>query len=146
MMIGDLFDSGAMQTLEMTAKFAGARQRVIASNIANISTPNYVQMDLSPAEFQRTLRAAVEQKRSSGGGGGEGLEMTGSEQIAQDSRGNVTFTPTFPSGNIMMHDRNDRDVERLMQANAENAGVFRVAVDLLKSRYDLLKSAIAERA
>jgi flagellar basal-body rod protein FlgB len=143
MLISDLFKGGDLQALELTAKFAGARQRTIASNIANISTPNYVQMDLSPQEFQKALRAAVERRRE---GGSSELKLGSSSQIAQDSRGRVTFTPTSPSGNILMHDRNDRDLERLMQANAENAGVFRVAVDLLRSRYEIMRSAIAERA
>lgn len=135
-----------MDTLELTAKFAGERQRVIASNIANLSTPNYVQLDLSPAEFQRVLRDAVEKRRA---GQTSELKLTGSREVAQDPRvrgsEGVRFTPTAPSGNILMHDRNDRDVERLMQANVENVGVFRVAVDLLKSRYDVLKAAIGER-
>lgn len=143
MLIGDLFKGSEIETLELTAKFAGARQRVIASNIANISTPNYIELDLSPQDFQSALRAAVDRKRS---GATSGVELASSRQIAQDRRGRVTFTPTTPSGNILMHDRNDRDVERLMQANAENAGVFRVAVDLLRSRYEIMRSAIAERA
>lgn len=143
MLIGDMFQGGGMDTLELTAKFAGSRQRVIASNIANLSTPNYVQLDLSPAEFQRVLKAAVEKRRA---GQTQELRLSGSRQVAQDPRGGVSFTPTTPSGNILMHDRNDRDLERLMQANVENVGVFRVAVDLLRSRYEVLRSAISERA
>jgi hypothetical protein len=37
-------------------------------------------------------------------------------------------------------------MERLMQANAENITVYRLSAELLKTRFDLLKSAIAERA
>jgi hypothetical protein len=32
-----------------------------------------------------------------------------------------------------------------MQDHAENAGVYRIAADLLRSRYSQLKEAIAER-
>lgn len=142
MLIGDLFKGSEIESLELTMKFAGARQRVIASNIANLSTPNSIQLDLSPQDFQAALRSAVDRKRS---GATDGLQLKSSRQIAQDSRGEVTFTPTTPSGNILMHDRNDRDVERLMQANAENAGVFRVAVDLLRSRYEIMRTAISQR-
>lgn len=145
MLLGDLFNSGAMQTLELTAKFAGARQRQVMANIANIDTPNYIQRDLSPVRFEGALRRAVEERRKRGGDTGP-LRIGSTKEMTTNARGEVVFTPTTASGNILAHDRNDRDVERLMQANAENAGVFRVAVDLLRSRYELIRTAVAERA
>jgi flagellar basal body rod protein FlgB len=57
----------------------------------------------------------------------------------------LQLTPQTPSGNILFHDRNNRDLERQMQSMVENLTVFRTAADLFKSRMDLLNTAIRER-
>jgi flagellar basal body rod protein FlgB len=46
---------------------------------------------------------------------------------------------------VLFHDRNNRDLERLMQGLAENTTTYRVAADLLRSRYDVLRTAISQR-
>lgn len=154
MLISEITSSGAMQTLEASVKFAAARQRVIAHNIANLNTPDFRESDLSPQEFQKSLRAAVEQRRNrlTGGKDGSGsagdvgaLNFKGNREFKVAQDGSVTVNPGTPSGNVLFHDRNNRDLERLLQANVENVGAFRVAIDLLRSRYEILRSAIAER-
>jgi flagellar basal-body rod protein FlgB len=55
------------------------------------------------------------------------------------------LVPRTPSRNILFHDRNNRDLERTMQALAENTGAFRVSIDLLRSRYQAIHAAIGER-
>lgn len=134
--------------LEMAAKFAAARQRVVMHNIANIDTPDFLPNDLSPTDFQRAMKDAVERRRARmGGAGGDAgeLEFRGTRQFRVDRDGRVRVTPTRPSGNILFHDRNNRDLERLMQANTENVAAFRIATELLRTRYELLRAAIAER-
>jgi flagellar basal-body rod protein FlgB len=146
----DLTSSPTIRVLELTAKFAGERQRVIASNIANIDTPNFQPTDLSPELFQRQLRSATERRRESSRPD-EPLVLrsvpgaSGTQEVRVDAQGQAQFTPTSSSGNILFHDRNNRDLERMMQANAENVAVFRVAVDLLRSRYEQLRTAMSER-
>lgn len=142
MLIGDITSSGALPSLEATLRFAGERQRLIAGNIANIDTPDYIHRDVSPAHFQRTLGKAIEQHRRVGNLGDLHLN---SDQITSRPGGTLQLTPRSSSGNILFHDRNNRDVEQLMAAQAENAGVYRTAVELLRTRYDLLRVAISER-
>lgn len=143
----DLLDSGAIPVLEATMKFAARRQELIAHNIANLETPDYLQTDVSVQGFQQMLAQAVERRRAGEADGQSGrFELGESEEVRQDARGALILNPSTPSGGILAHDRNNRDLERLMQAQSENAGAFRVATDLLRTRFDLLKSAISQRA
>lgn len=149
MFIADLANSGAIPTLELSMRFAGQRQQLLAHNIANISTPDYRPVDVSPAHFAHVLRDAIDDRRARTGGERGELRIRSSREIdvAPSSGGTrLTLNPKTPSGNILFHDRNNRDLERLMQANAENVAAYRVSAELLKSRYDILKAAIAERA
>jgi flagellar basal-body rod protein FlgB len=146
MLISDLIHDGATPTLEAMVRFAGARQRMIANNIANISTPNYQQTEVNPLTFQRSLSEAVERRRGERGGTGP-LQIRDTDQFRQERDGSLTLTPLAqkPSRNILFHDRNNRGIEELMADQAENMAAFRVASDLLKSRHDLMRMAIAER-
>jgi hypothetical protein len=51
-----------------------------------------------------------------------------------------------PTGdNILFHDGNDRSVERVMQGLVENFLAFRAAAQMLRSRIDIINTAIRER-
>jgi flagellar basal-body rod protein FlgB len=146
MLISDLTNSGAIPSLEMSLRFAGARQRLIAHNIANISTPDFRPMDVDPAHFAQVLRGAIDQRRARTGNERGELGPVASRQLSVAADGQLQLTPRTPSGNILFHDRNNRDLERLMQANAENVAAYRLSAELLRSRFEILKAAIAERA
>ncbi len=141
----DLIESGAIPVLETTMKFAARRQELIAHNIANIETPGFQQVDVSVAGFQKMLSEAVERRRSAGDEAGK-FELEDSDEVRRGAGGELILTPTTATGGILAHDRNNRDLERLMQDQTENAGAFRVATDLLRTRFDLIKTAISQRA
>ena len=145
MFIGDVLSSGALPSLEATLRFSGERHRLIAHNIANLDTPDFRPADVSPGTFQTALSEAIQHRRRPGGGMQGELRIGGGREIQQAADGRLTLSPRTPSGNILFHDRNNRDLERLMQDHAENAGVYRIAADLLRSRYAQLREAIAER-
>lgn len=145
MFITGLLDSDSMPVLAAAAQFAARRQTLIANNIANISTPRYRNLDVSVPNFQKALGEAVDQRRRQGGGMRGPLELPQTDEVRFDASGNITLTPQTPSGGVLYQDRNDRDLERLMQDLAENTAAFRVATDLLKSRMDMLNLAIRER-
>lgn len=145
MLADDVLNSGAIPTLEAMLRFAGARQRIIQHNVANMTTPNFIPLNVSTGAFQKQLAKAVEQRREETGGMGGELDIQATREVAMDANGNMMLTPSQPSGNILFHDRNNRDVERLMQDSAENLGVYRVAAELLRSRTQQLKDAIGER-
>jgi flagellar basal-body rod protein FlgB len=141
-MIGGLESSGTIQVLETTLRFAAQRQRLIAHNIANVTTPNFQVKDVSVEEFRSVLARAVEEHRRVGGGR---LELKGSSRIVQRADGGLELHPGSGRGGVLFHDRNNRDLERLMQDLAENAAAFRLSADLLRSRMELLRSAIGQR-
>lgn len=144
MLIDELSNSGAIPTLETMVRFSGARQRIIAHNIANLDTPDFRPMDVSTTEFQKALGKAVEARRQSTGEAGA-LPFHGTDQVQVAADGKMTLTPSTASGNILFHDRNNRDLEGLMAQQAENVGVFRTSIELLRSRYGIVQAAISER-
>ncbi len=144
MIIKDLNTSGAIPALEKMFLFAGQRQRIIANNIANIDTPNYQGKDVDPRDFQKLLGEAIEERRSSTGGGHGELILRQTKQVQTRGR-QLILNPQSPTAGVLFHDRNQRDLERLMQQLVENASAFRVAADLMRKTRSQLKLAIAQR-
>lgn len=146
MLIDGLVNAGALPTLEMGVRFAAQRQRVLAHNIANLTTPDFRPMEVSPGAFREVLREAIDERRARTGGQTGELRWRPTRQITREADGSMRLVPGEPSGNVLFHDRNNRDLERSMQALAENVAAYRVATDLLRSRVQLLTSAIRESA
>lgn len=146
MFLKQLDTAGALPALETTLRFAARRQTLLSHNIANIETPDFRPADVDPAHFQRVLSEAIHDRRSRGTAGTTGqLVLDRTRQIEQGPDGRLTLTARTASGNILFHDRNNRDLERMMQSLAENAGMFRATTDLMRSRVTLLQQAISER-
>lgn len=145
MFVDDVINAGAAPSLEMTIRFAGQRQRLIMNNIANLSTPNFRQSDVSPAGFQQMLARAIEDRDSRSGGMTGELAWNETGELRKDADGEMMLLPRSSFGGVLTPDRNNRDLERLMQDHAENLGVFRMATDLLRSRMSFMRDALAER-
>lgn len=143
-MIKGMFTYGSMPVLERMVQFTGARQQLIAHNIANLSTPYFKAKDLDPAQFQAQLRDAIGKRSRKPNAMRQELELGSSKQVRM-RRGQMQFRPEQKNENILFHDQNNRDVERTMQDLVENALAHRTSVELLKSQFDLLRTAIRER-
>jgi flagellar basal body rod protein FlgB len=102
-------------------------------------------MDVSTSGFQEQLRQAVEERRARTGGEHGDLRLSSTREVRFLPTGALDLRPGTPSGNILFHDRNNRDLEREVQGMVENAGVFRTGIDLLRHQYELLKLAMSER-
>ncbi len=142
-MIGGVTNTEGLATLERLVQFAGQRHRLIVNNIANFDTPGYRPTDVSVKDFQKQLGDAIDERRSGGRPAGP-LELKDSSQVEFSSH-SLVLHPTPTGENILFHDGNDRDLERTMQDLVENFLTFRLATELVRSRFDLLHSAIAER-
>lgn len=147
MILDDVLSSGALPALEATMRFAGQRNRLIGHNIANISTPNFQQKDVSPRDFQQWLARAVDERRAkTGGGHGElELELDSDRQFRVQRGGGFEIEPLKSNGGVLAHDRNNRDVELLMQDLAENLAAYQVATDLMRSQMGTIAVAISQR-
>lgn len=145
MLIEQLTSAGAMPSLELTMRFAAQRQRLAAHNIANIDTPRFIQRDISPQGFQRMLDRAVRDRRERTGGMHGELRWRETRELRRDDLAGLVISPDAPAGGVLFHDRNNRDLERLMQSLAESTTAFRVASDLYRTQRGMLHGAIAER-
>jgi len=144
MFLTDLANADALPTLVKSLRFAGARQRVISHNIANLSTPDFRPKGAPIGEFREALAEAVEDRRERWGGTRGSLDLRSTSSYRFEADGGIEIRPEPLGRNVLFHDRNTRSLERQMQDLVENAGAFRVATDLLRSRMDLLGSAISE--
>jgi flagellar basal-body rod protein FlgB len=140
-MIPGLFQSGAMPVLERMVQFTSARHGVIANNIANLSTPHFRPKDLSVEAFQRQLSRAVDRRRDTNHPMDGPLEIDNTREF-RFRDGGIDAQPQHLDENILFHDRNNRDLERIMQDMVENQMTHSTSLELLKSEFDLLKMAI----
>ena len=139
-MIDRLVSSPTIQMLEQTLSFTEQRHELILSNIANISTPGYVQQDVSVADFQATMQDAAERRRASF-----------NHEAPPEDTDTMAFEPGGSSVKVMpksvvrgtaFHDRGIRSMEDLMGQMADNAMAHNMAAELLKNRYDIVTKAI----
>ncbi|MBK9189275.1 MAG: hypothetical protein HUU18_00745 [Phycisphaerales bacterium] len=144
MFISDMANSGSRPVLEQMLRFAGERQRILAHNIANMSTPEFQAADVSVRGFQDQLAAAVDARRAQTGGAHGDLVLKDTSEVRQvgDS---LEITPQTSNGEVQFQDRNNRDYVRLMQDLAENNLVFRTAADLLRWHQGMIRAAITQR-
>ncbi len=143
-MIDGVTNGDAIPVLERLFQFAGGRHRLIANNIANLDTPDFRPVDVSVESFQAELGRAVDERRERHGNSGGDLYLEASRQVELEAD-RMILHPEPLGDNILFHDRNDRDPERLMQSLVENFMSFRTAADLLRNRFQLINTAIRER-
>jgi len=143
-MIEGVTNADAIPVLERLMQFAGARHRLIVHNVANLDTPDFRPADVSVEDFQANLAEAVDERRARNGYGAGPLEIESTDDVEFTERG-LELHPTPVGDNLLFHDRNDRDPERLMQDMVENFMTFRMAADFVKNRFNLINTAIRER-
>ncbi len=166
-----MFQSTALPALEQTAIFTQRRHELLASNLANLDTPDYRAQDLQLDQFQSALAGSLApaQQRPAGpgvpslvpgfqperlmGGGSDGQRRTGVGDITQTSTaGRPGDRDAFASGPrsamepIVLHDGSDVSLERQVTELAKNHGLHNLAIATMRSQFGLLRAAITERA
>lgn len=143
-MIDGLTNADALPVLERLMQFASQRHRLIVNNIANADTPDFRPADVSVAAFQDQLGQAIDQRRATAGASSGDLPLASSREVQVTPDG-LTLRPQPMGENILFHDRNDRDMERIVQDLVENFMTFRAAAQFLRGQFDLINTAIRER-
>lgn len=133
-----------MPALERLVQFTTARHRLLTHNIANLSTPYFKPVDLDPQSFQAAMREAIDKRRKQPAPLSGPLEIRSTRQLRFEPDG-LQVKPSPRNENILFHDQNNRDLERLMQDLAENTMAHNAGIQLLASEFDMLKLAIRER-
>lgn len=130
MFIERLLNQGSAPLLAQTLSFTSSRAKLIAENLANVDTPGYRQKDLSVPKFQAMLRDRVRLRESAGPGAVAFDDVAGRSEQA---------------GGILFYDNNNRSVEQIVTAQAQNAMMHNLAVELLRKQYQGLETALRER-
>ena len=131
MFMDRLLNQGSGPALEKWLEFTDARQRVLAEDIVNVTTPEYIQKDLSLEKFQSMLSDKVEQQKTAAPG------SVDFEEISSEIQN--------PQSGMLFHDGNNRSMEKLMTDEAKNALMHTLAVELLKSQLVRCRLALKER-
>jgi flagellar basal-body rod protein FlgB len=133
MYLDRIINQGNGPMLEEWLKFTDARQRMMAEDIVNISTPNFKQQDLSLDKFQQVLGEKVQEQQDS-----NATEPMNFDDISMDVE--------TPQRGTMFYDGSNRSVDQLMSDQAKNALMHTLAVELLRDQYSQLDMALKERA
>lgn len=122
-MLDRLFAGGSLPALETMLTFASGRQRVVATNLANVDTLGYRTRDLSEGDFRRALDAAF-----AGRGPAGGFEV----------RESADAGALKPGGNNV-------DLELETAKMVRNHLLHGTASSLLAQQFALLREAVAGR-
>ncbi len=143
MLISGVANNGTIPALDGMLTFLSARLEMIAENVANADTPDYRTKQLDARAFQQEMGKAMQARRERPG---TPLEIRGTRQFRQDAAGRLIVTPTQrPAENILFHDGSDLSIERQMADLAETQMMHQAMVELLRGKYEALKTAIRGR-
>lgn len=131
MFIDRLLNMGNAPLVHQAMNFTAARHDVIAENIANLSTPGYVQKDLSLSAFQKQMRDRIKLKNTSAPG------STGFDDLEP--------MVTNPKTGMLFHDRSNRSAEQLMADLSNNALKHNMYAEMLRKQFDSLQNVLKER-
>jgi flagellar basal-body rod protein FlgB len=123
-----LFISPTLQSLRLTMDEAALRQQAISSNIANVNTPGYQRMDVSPA-FQNAYSEALSHLSE-----GETVDLD--DMPEQTISTAAVQGPARPDGNTVQ-------IEQEMVGMAQNSARYEFAAQMLASNYHGIKYAIS---
>jgi flagellar basal-body rod protein FlgB len=129
----DLFKIPLLQRLTERMDWLGAREKVLATNIANSDTPNYQPKDVVPLDFSDHLQklAAVEPERTNP----QHMLGTVPPKDATDSKKSKKTYETAPAGNSVV-------IEEQMMKLSETQADYNAMVNLYRKHIDMLKTAI----
>jgi flagellar basal-body rod protein FlgB len=133
----DLFKIPLFQRLTERMNWLGAREKVIAQNIANSDTPQYQPKDVVPLDFGDHLKklVAVEPTRTDP----KHIQGTIPPADPVDSKKSKKTYETAPAGNSVVLE------EQMMKLSQTQADYSQIT-NLYKKHVDMLKTAIGRGA
>ena len=148
-MLSSLFNSSTVPVLEQVVNFTQARHGVLAGNIANLDTPGYRTRDISPDQFQKKLKEAVQQRRQATQTPTYYANFRLAGQVSET--GPVTGYDGMNEvresmKSILYHDDSNVSIEQQVTEISKNQAQHNLAISLMTSQFRLLRSAITERA
>lgn len=128
----NLYDIPLFGILRVKMDWLSSRQRTLAENIANASTPNFKAKDLKPLDFEDLL------KRSKGFAAREDMPP-GQIPVALGDKGYQTLDlrdgEMTPNGNSVV-------LEEQMMKESETQVQFQTAIDIYQKGLSMLRTAV----
>ncbi len=126
---------GTVSLLEKSLNLRSLQHRVLASNIANMDTPNYKAVELAVEK---------EMKKKSDDAPGIQLVRTRPNHIPprQNSANHVNLQTARPPKFSLRGDGNTVDLDRTMGKLAENTILYKTAAQIISKKFNGLKNAI----
>lgn len=119
----ELFDT-TQTGLEAALRGAAAKQRALASNIANVNTPGYQRVDV---DFTSKLSAAM-------------------QSGDKDALANFRPTAEVAGGSSMRADGNGVDLDSEAAEQAANGLHYQAIVQVMRARLGIMQSALGNGA
>jgi flagellar basal-body rod protein FlgB len=132
-------DLPVLQAIREKLKFHEQRQRVLADNVANASTPGYVGRDLKTPDF---FRMAVEMRQD------QSVLPVATNAMHLPGRALSTMGPfkdQKAAGYEVTPDGNAVSLEQQMMKVTDNQMDYQVATSLYQRSLGLIKTAIGKR-
>ncbi|HIH96171.1 MAG TPA: flagellar basal body rod protein FlgB [Thermoplasmata archaeon] len=136
-MFDHLFTEDAFLVLKNSLRASAQRHEVIANNIANVNTPNFKKSRVS---FENELKSALKTS------GGSSLVCTSSKHMSGSVRSPASVMPKemLVEKTAMSLNGNNVDVDEEMTELAKNTIYYNALVELMKSKINMLKTAVRE--
>lgn len=130
----DLGDIKLFQALNARMSWLTDRQRVLAQNVANADTPNYMARDLPEASFHQMLRGSQDRLKLQST---SGHHLAGSKKDDGLSRTQQARVESSPTGNSVV-------LEEEMMKVSETVADYELMSNLYRKSVGLLKLAIGK--
>ena len=129
----DLFNIPLFQRITERMNWLGAREKILATNIANADTPNFIPHEAVPLDFEQHLKKLlpVEPTRT------DPKHILGTIPVADpvgDKKSKKSYE-TAPAGNAVV-------LEEQMMKMSETQADYNAMVNLYSKHVDMLKTAI----
>lgn len=140
MQIEGIFSS-TIDVLEKSIDLRAKNQNLIASNVANAETPNFVPKSL---DFEQELQGALKTRQN----GQHSSALTNERHIpirgagGRSSIKSVTGTVVETPAKTPGKDGNAVELENEMSKLAENQVMFNASVQMLNKKFEVLRTAI----
>ncbi|MGV3483609.1 MAG: flagellar basal body rod protein FlgB [Planctomycetaceae bacterium] len=140
-----MFQSTTIPALQQTLMFTEKRHELLASNIANLDTPDYQARDLPVDRFQSALADSIERSKNPSPGNVSGSRS--SDLLGRPlQRDDLASGPRDAMEPIVFHDGSDVSMERQVTEIAKNQGLHNLAIATMRNQFAMLRAAITERA
>ena len=136
---------GASPYLRRLMEYSWQRNQLLQDAAANLDTPGFRPKDVPVEEFQSAMKAARARETGVGGPVVRGDGFFADTDHLSFQTGRTVLKPEAVHDNLLFHDDNDRNLERIMQDVSENLLAFQAATQLLRNRFRMIEMAISER-